>query len=99
MSTQETTTFLNRPNVVSAVSAAACTLAAAIVFVPPSMAQRHERKAAQMEESAEARPASGGVTFEIALPLVQCLDTVLNTLKRNGHEVESASKDACERSS
>ena len=69
-------------------------LAAATMSVPPAMAQRHERKQAEMEASAQAKPVAGGVTFQVALPLDRCFDAVLNVLKRNGHEIESASKDA-----
>ena len=60
----------------------------------PIMAQRHERKQAALERSAQPRAAEGGVKFQIALPFDKCFPSAIDALKRSGHEIESASKDA-----
>lgn len=58
------------------------------------MAQRHERKQAELERSAQARPVEGGITFQIAVLLDKCFEAVVDIFKRDGHEIESANKDA-----
>jgi hypothetical protein len=61
----------------------------------PSAAQsRHERKAKELEESAQPKALAGGVNFHTPLSIDQCFETVLNHLKRQGHDVEIADKDA-----
>ena len=94
MNTQEKAMYANRRLVISVPCASAVALAAAIVFTHPVMAQRHERKLAELEQSAQVRAVDGGVTFQVALSLDKCFDSVINTLRRTGHEIESANKDA-----
>ena len=87
--------FLNRNRrTLRSLSAAAVTLAAAMAFVHPSLAQRHERKAQQIEESAQIPAVTGGITFQTSLPIDRCFEAVANSLKRNGHEIQAANKDA-----
>ena len=61
---------------------------------PSSTQSRHERKAKEFEESAQPRAIAGGVTFHTPLSIDQCFETVLNHLKRQGHDIEIADKDA-----
>ena len=71
------------------------TLAAGTLSIHPLAAQsRHDRKAKQMEESAEPRAVSGGATFRTPIPIEKCFDAVLNHLKRQGHDIELADRDA-----
>jgi hypothetical protein len=87
--------FLNRNRrTLRSLSAAAMTLARAKSFVHPSLAQRHERKAQQIEESAQIQAVTGGITFQTSLPIDRCFEAVANCLKRNGHEIQAANKDA-----
>ena len=70
-------------------------LAAAILSNQPLEAQsRHDRKAKQMEESAEPRAVSGGATFQTPIAIEKCFDGILNHLKRQGHDIELADRDA-----
>src|ERR1035441_2217433 len=56
--------------------------------------QRHERKAAQAEESGKPKAVSGGVTFQRNAPYEKTFDDVLNFLKKQGYGIDSADKDA-----
>jgi hypothetical protein len=67
--------------------------AAAAISLQPAVAQQHERRQAQIEQSAQATPVTGGVTFRSSLPYEKCFDAVGNYLKRNGCEIESGNKD------
>jgi len=70
-------------------------LAAATLSNQPLEAQsRHDRKAKQMEESAQPKAVSGGATFQTPIPIENCFDVVLNHLKRQGHDIELADRDA-----
>jgi hypothetical protein len=71
----------------------ASALAAAAISLQPAIAQRHERRQAELEQSAQAAPVSGGVTIPSPLPYKKCFDAVSNYLKRNGREIESGNKD------
>jgi hypothetical protein len=66
--------------------------AAAAISLQPAVAQLHERRQAQIEQSAQATPVSG-VTFRSPLPYEKCFDAVSNDVKRNGREIESGNKD------
>src|SRR6516165_3145034 len=67
--------------------------AAAAISLQPAVAQLHEQRQAQIEQSAQATSVSGGVTFRSPLPYEKCFDAVSNYLKRNGCEIESGNKD------
>jgi len=54
---------------------------------------RRERRNARVEESAQPKNVSGGVTFENMAPLDKTYEVVLNFLKRQGHTIDSADKD------
>jgi hypothetical protein len=87
--------FLNRKRrTLRSLSAAAVTPAAAKSFVHPSLARRHERKAQQIEECAQIPAVTGGITSQTSLPIDRCFEAVANSLKRNGHEIRAANKDA-----
>jgi hypothetical protein len=83
--------FLNR-NQCSIASAV--TFAALMATVQPSFAQRHARKEQQLVESEQIKPVAGGVTFQTALPFDRCFESVVNSLKRSGHEIQVADRDA-----
>jgi hypothetical protein len=68
-------------------------LIAAIAAHPSAAQSPHERKAKELEESAPKAQA-GGVTFQTSLPLAKCFDAVLNHLKRKGHDIDTANKEA-----
>ncbi len=80
--------FQNRTNLTCSIIAAAVALT-----IQPAAAQRHERKQAEIEQSAKATAVSGGVTFQSTLPYDRCFDAVASYLKRTGHEIEFASKE------
>jgi hypothetical protein len=87
--------FLNRKRrTLRSLSASAVTLAAAMAAVQPSFAQRHARKKQQIEESEQIKAVTGGITFQAALPFDRCFESAANALKRSGHEIQVASKDA-----
>jgi hypothetical protein len=70
-------------------------IAVAIVASHSGTAQsRHERKARQMEESAQPKALAGGVTFPMPIPIAKCFDAVLNHLKRQGHDIDLADREA-----
>jgi hypothetical protein len=70
-------------------------IATAILFSHLCSAQsRHERKARQLEESAQPKALAGGVTFQTPLPIEECFDAVLNHLKHQGHYIELADREA-----
>ena len=71
----------------------ASALAAAAISLQPAIAQHHERRQAELEQSAQTTPISGGVTFPSSLPYDESFDAVSNYLKRNGREIESGNKD------
>jgi hypothetical protein len=72
----------------------ASALAAASLSLEPAHAQFHQRKQAELEQSAQATGAAGGVTFQSPLSYERCFEAVNNFLKRAGHEIETANKDA-----
>ena len=66
-----------------------------IATTQPEAAQsRHERKAKELAESAQPKGLAGGVTFQTPLSMDRCFETVLNDLKRKGHDIEIADRDA-----
>jgi len=70
-------------------------LAAATLSNHPLVAQtRHDRAARRMEESAQPKAVSGGTTFQTPIPIENGFDAVLNHLKRQGHDIELADRDA-----
>jgi hypothetical protein len=75
----------------TAISVAA--FVAATLSLQPAMAQRHERKLAQLGQSAQATPVAGGIIFQSLFPYDKFFDAVTNYLKRNGHEIESSNKE------
>jgi hypothetical protein len=74
-------------------AASAAVFAAAAISLQPANAQLHERRQAQIEQSAQDTPVSGGVTFPSPLPYEKCFDAVSNYLKRSSREIESGNKD------
>ena len=74
-------------------AASASAFAAAAISLQPANAQLHEGRQAQIEQSAQATPVSGRVTFRSPLPYEKCFDAVSNYLKRSGREIESGNKD------
>ena len=70
-------------------------VAAATLSTHPCTGQsRHQRKAQQMEESAQPKTVAGGVTFQTPLSIEKCFEAALNHLKRNGHDIELADREA-----
>ena len=70
-------------------------VAAATLSTHPCTGQsRHERKAQQTEESAQPKAVGGGVTFQTPLAIEKCFEAALNHLKRNGHDIELADREA-----
>lgn len=59
----------------------------------PVHAQRHDRKLAQVEDSARPRSISGGSRFQVENRYDAVYEKVLHFLKRAEHSIESASKD------
>lgn len=59
----------------------------------PVHAQRHDRKLAQIEDSAKPRSISGGSRFQVENRYDAVYEKVLLFLKRAEHSIESASKD------
>jgi hypothetical protein len=55
--------------------------------------QRHAKKDAAIDESAQPKNVKGGTTFQAAVPYDRAYDAVLNHLKRQGYAIESAGKD------
>jgi len=55
---------------------------------------RHERRARELEESAQPKALAGGVTFATPVPMDRCFEAVLNQLKRQGHDIETADREA-----
>ena len=61
---------------------------------PPACAQgRHDRKQAAAEESAKPKAVAGGITFQRAAPYDKTFEDVVNFLKKQGYEIDSADKD------
>jgi|SRR5215471_12776939 len=70
-------------------------IATAIVASHSGAAQsRHERKARQLEKSAQPKAVAGGVMFPTPMPIEKCFDAVLNHLKRRGHDIDLADREA-----
>jgi len=60
----------------------------------PACAQgRHERKQAAIEESAKPKAVAGGITFQRTAPYDKTFEDVVNFLKKQGYEIDSADKD------
>ena len=72
----------------------ATAFAAASLSLQPANAQLHERKQAQIEQSAQATNVPGGITFQSPLAYEKCFEGIANFLKRDGHEIEIANKEA-----
>jgi hypothetical protein len=69
-------------------------VAAASLSLHTASAQLHERKQAQIEQSAQATNVPGGITFQSASAYEKCFEGIANFLKRDGHELEIANKEA-----
>jgi len=80
--------FLNQRAAISASAFVAATLS-----LQPAMAQRHERKLAQLEQSAQATLDAGVVTFQSPLHYDKCFDAVSDYLKGYRCEIESGTKE------
>jgi hypothetical protein len=72
----------------------ASALAAASLSLAPAYAQFHQRKQAELDQSAQATSTAAGVTFQTPGSYEKCFDAVNNFLKRASHEIETANKDA-----
>ena len=76
-------------------SITAMAIIASTLIVPPMAAQgRHERKAQEAADSAAPKNVPGGVTFQNPNPFEKTFDVVVNELKREGHLIDRADKDA-----
>src|SRR5271166_3952564 len=63
--------------------------------VQPLAAQsRKERKAQEAADSASPKNVAGGVTFQNPTPMDKTFEVVVNELKREGHSIDRADKDA-----
>jgi Glu-tRNA(Gln) amidotransferase subunit E-like FAD-binding protein len=70
-------------------------LSAATVTIQPLAAQsRQERKAQQVAESAAPKNVAGGTTFRNPTPIEMTFENIANELKREGHSIDRADKDA-----
>src|SRR5690242_20663085 len=56
-------------------------------------AQRHEKRMARLAESEKPQNVKGGTTFQAPVPYDKAYDAALNYLKREGHTIDSASKE------
>jgi hypothetical protein len=73
----------------------AISIAAFTLSVLPLPAQsRHERKEQQLADAAAPKNVPGGVTFQSPTPIEKTYDLILNDLKRQGHSVDRADRDA-----
>ena len=72
-------------------------IAAGLAGVHPSMAQsRHERKNQQLTESAAPQNVQGGATFASPTALDKAFEGIVTKLKREGHAIDRADRDAGE---
>lgn len=75
------------------ISAAVCVTALLAVVGTCAYGQRHAKKDAAIDESAQPKNVKGGATFQVAVPYDRAYSTVLNHLKRQGYTIDSAGKD------
>jgi hypothetical protein len=86
---QEKATFMYRHRLL------VLAIATALVASRSDAAQsRHERKARQLEESAQPKALAGGVAFQTEVPIAKCFDAVLNHLKRQGLDIDLTDREA-----
>jgi hypothetical protein len=71
-------------------------VASAIVpaLQPLSAQSRHERKEQQLADSAAPKNVAGGVTFQSPTSMEKTFEVIANDLKRQGHAIDRADKDA-----
>jgi hypothetical protein len=66
----------------------------ALVTQPLTAQSRHDRKAEEAADSAAPRNVPGGVTLQNPTPIDKTFEIVVNELKREGHSIDRADKDA-----
>lgn len=75
---------------------AMCIIAAVATVLSGSAQSRHERKVQQVADSGAPQNVPGGVSFKASVSFATAMDAVVNKLKREGHAIERADRDAGE---
>ncbi len=70
------------------------TISVVVLIVQTATGQRHERKAKEAADSAAPQNIAGGITFQSPVPIDKTFEVVTNELKREGHTLDRADKDA-----
>ena len=71
----------------------AATLALAVMAAPMSAQSRHERKMAQIEESAKPKNVPGGIKFQVSKSYQDTYESALNWIKKADYTIELADKE------
>jgi hypothetical protein len=66
----------------------------ALIGQPLTAQSRHDRKAEEATDSAAPKNVPGGITFPNPTSIDKTFEIVVNELKREGHSIERADKDA-----
>jgi hypothetical protein len=69
-------------------------LLSSFVFCVPTLAQSHEKKEANLDQSGKPQAVSGGVKTQVSKPLADIYEKALNYLKKADYMIDSADKEA-----